>query len=264
MDKINSKLRLNKNLLITLLSSVALLIIILLTLSNILLFKSAKKYYKSFKLITVDPAQTEKYREANLRLPHKESLRVIMFGDSRIKHWGKPPAIFSENELINRGVAGETTAQARLRFEADVLSLDPDIVILQLGINDLTTIGIAPELSDEITEKCIENLTFIVNTLQEKNIKTVLLTVIPPAKPDILRQAFWNQNINRSVEKINQYILELTPSANLLILDTEKALIVNKDNWQPQVNSDTLHLTDTGYDYLNQTLESILINSGDS
>ena len=38
--------------------------------------------------------------------------------------------------MINRGVPGNTTSQARARFAADVLDNHPDLVIIQLGAND--------------------------------------------------------------------------------------------------------------------------------
>ena len=38
--------------------------------------------------------------------------------------------------VINSGVDGDHTQKARERFESDVLANDPDIVIIQFGIND--------------------------------------------------------------------------------------------------------------------------------
>lgn len=39
-------------------------------------------------------------------------------------------------EVINAGVPGDTTEDARARFDADVVTLAPDCVVIQFGIND--------------------------------------------------------------------------------------------------------------------------------
>jgi lysophospholipase L1-like esterase len=39
--------------------------------------------------------------------------------------------------VVNKGRGGETMAQTLVRFEADVLALKPDLVIWQLGVNDV-------------------------------------------------------------------------------------------------------------------------------
>lgn len=71
-------------------------------------------------------------------------MKVVVFGDSITK------GVFVEEEqafpklveaktgltVIGRGVPGNTTAQALMRFESDVLALDPDAVIIEFGMND--------------------------------------------------------------------------------------------------------------------------------
>jgi len=38
--------------------------------------------------------------------------------------------------IINKGISGNTLADGRQRFQADVLSLNPDVVVIELGAND--------------------------------------------------------------------------------------------------------------------------------
>ena len=60
-------------------------------------------------------------------------------GDSITESWSNySPEFFSEHGfLINKGISGETTPQMLDRFEADVLSLKPEGVIILAGINDI-------------------------------------------------------------------------------------------------------------------------------
>jgi acyl-CoA thioesterase I len=55
-------------------------------------------------------------------------------------------------EIINSGRIGETVTGSMARFERDVVPLQPDLVIWQLGTNDVTWGGRADGLKDRVTE----------------------------------------------------------------------------------------------------------------
>jgi lysophospholipase L1-like esterase len=226
---------------------------------NGVLFYAAHKFYTQFKIAQVFPTHENFYRAKNAQLSEKTQKRVVLFGDSRIHQWKKLPQI-DEVEFINRGIGGETTAQLRARFEPDVLALDPDVVILQLGINDLVAIGLQPKREKAIVQQCRENLSFLVETLQAKSIEVILLTIIPPAQPSLARLLVWSEHIPQQVAQINRYWLELPATAKLHVVDTAKILTNEAGNWHENINKDTLHLTPIGYEYLNQAIVAILKN----
>jgi lysophospholipase L1-like esterase len=239
------------------------LLIISLSLNGILLY-ALKKYYTDFRLATTFPSHESFYQPANLALPEKKQQRIVLFGDSRIQQWKNLPAIEGV-EFINRGIGGETTAQLRARLVTDVLQLNPDIVVLQMGINDLVTLGIASDSHVKaIIEQCHDNLHFIIDTLTKQSIKVILLTIIPPTKPNLIRFLVWSDLIAKEVEAINKNWLLLPPSTRLNqplhVIDTAKVLQDEQGQWHKNVNKDTLHLTPAGYEYLNQALITVLKN----
>lgn len=68
---------------------------------------------------------------------------IVCFGDSTTAP--RPGVItYCDNlkslgyAILNRGIPGNTTAQARLRFANDVLAAQPAAVIIQFGLNDST------------------------------------------------------------------------------------------------------------------------------
>ncbi len=71
--------------------------------------------------------------------------RIVCFGDSLTQGIGAGkgndyPSRLAEMigiEVINSGVSGNTTAHALARLEDDVLSYEPDVVLITLGGNDL-------------------------------------------------------------------------------------------------------------------------------
>lgn len=225
---------------------------------NGVLFYAAKKFYTDFKITSVFPTHENFYSSQNAQLPEKTRKRVVLFGDSRIHQWKNLPQI-EGFEFVNRGIGGETTAQLRARFEPDVVALDPDIVILQLGMNDLIAIGLQPKREKEIVQQCRDNLSFFVKTLlQMKAIDVIFLTIIPPAQPSLARLPVWSDHIPQRVSDINQEWLSLPATAKFHIVDTTKILENESEKWHNNVNQDTLHLTPTGYQYLNQAVIAII------
>ncbi len=82
--------------------------------------------------------------------------------------------------VINAGASGHTTADARDRFERDIVALDPDLVIIQFGLNDS-----AIDVADDATEPRVSrdeyeaNLTYIVTVLGERGCQVILMTPNP-------------------------------------------------------------------------------------
>ena len=71
-------------------------------------------------------------------IPNEEYLPY--YKDQKVySHWlqEKLPGILDRKvKVINSGVSGDTTWDAKLRFKKDVLDHNPDLVIIQLGVND--------------------------------------------------------------------------------------------------------------------------------
>ena len=130
---------------------------------NVKLFYLAKHYYTRAKIAEVFTDHKNYYHKANTTLMPKTQKRIVLFGNSRIQEWKNLPRLEGV-EFINRGIGGETTAQGKTRFQQDVLALQPDIVILQTCMNDLTLLGVQPQQYQEITQQCQDNLKFFVKS----------------------------------------------------------------------------------------------------
>ncbi|WP_022666688.1 arylesterase [Desulfospira joergensenii] len=71
--------------------------------------------------------------------------RIVCFGDSLTRGYGAGkgkdyPSRLAEMtgiEVINSGMSGNTTADGLARLEDDVLSYEPDVVLITLGGNDM-------------------------------------------------------------------------------------------------------------------------------
>lgn len=226
---------------------------------NIAAFHIIKKFYAEARAAALFPSHGHRFGQGNYVLPEKKKRRIVLFGDSRIEQWKNFPA--SEgSELIARGVPGETTGQMRIRFERDVLALNPDIVVLQLGINDLVAIGALPDRQAEIVNQCAANMKYFVEALRTRNIRTILLTIIPPAPPPIWRLPVWSDQISAEVENLNRYWIAEHASATLHVIDTKSLLQDAQGRWRRNVTAGTLHITPRGYEYLNAAVMPLIRN----
>jgi lysophospholipase L1-like esterase len=82
-------------------------------------------------------------------------------------------------EVINKGVGGHTTAMATGRFQADVLDLKPNLVIIQFGINDaaVDVWKTPPKEASRVSLMDYEkNLRRFVNELQDAGGEVILMT----------------------------------------------------------------------------------------
>lgn len=108
---------------------------------------------------------------------------ILFFGDSLVAGYGLKkeealPAqvgdVLSEKGydvfVLNSGVSGDTTSGGRSRIEWTLNRTQPQIVVLALGANDLLR-GVKPSV-------VYDNLDAMLQILQKRNIKTILVRVV--------------------------------------------------------------------------------------
>ena len=113
---------------------------------NFLLFYITKNYYFGLNSQTLDPLGINYYppnAHQNQTLNSSQK-KVIFFGDSRALAWISPKE-FDKFIFFNRGISGQTTVQVLGRFNQHIKPLSPDIVIIQVGVNDLKNIPLFPK-----------------------------------------------------------------------------------------------------------------------
>ena len=109
---------------------------------------------------------------AELKPPKPGEDRVVFLGDDITDLWG--PEFFAGKAYVNRGIAGQTTAQMLVRFRQDVVLLKPKVVVIQAGTNDMAG------LTGPATEGVIgENLASMVDIAKANGIRVVLASVTP-------------------------------------------------------------------------------------
>ncbi|HEY9633805.1 MAG TPA: GDSL-type esterase/lipase family protein [Coleofasciculaceae cyanobacterium] len=224
---------------------------------NALLFVQARYYYLQLNETNLDPLGLRAFTSDSLPsgVSAASTATVVFFGDSRAAQWFVP-AKLKGFSFVNRGINNQTSAQILGRFDNHVVPLHPDIIILQVGINDLKTIPLFPEQKTAIIANCKANIQQIVTRSVNSGATVILTTIFPIGPVPLTRQPFWSPDIAQGVSEVNAYLYSLK-ARNVLILDAY-SLLAENGKVRSNYVSDTLHINARGYEVLNQELTKLL------
>ena len=181
---------------------------------------------------------------AAMTAPEKGEKRVVFLGNSITEGWvNTHPDLFKDNKYIGRGISGQTSYQFLLRFREDVINLQPKLVVINAGTNDVA----------ENTGKYNEDYTFgnivsMVELAKANKIKVILTSTLPAA-------AFgWNPSITDAADKIaslNARIKAYAKENHIPYVDYYEKM-VQGDNRALNSNysKDGVHPTSEGYDVM--------------
>lgn len=134
------------------------------------------------------------YAKANAELgkPAKGEKRVVFLGNSITWGWvDQHPEFFKENGFIGRGISGQTSYQFLLRFRQDVIDLQPKIVVINYGTND-----IAENTGKYDEDQTFGNVVSMCELAKANKIKVILTSTLPAGNFP------WRLEIKDSMEKI--------------------------------------------------------------
>lgn len=191
-----------------------------------------------------------RYREANaaLPVPTKDEQRVVLLGDSIYAGWTSPQfgGFFPGKPYVDRGIGWQTTAQLLLRFRPDVIALQPQVVVILAGTND-----IASNTGPMTMEETEGNLASMAELGRVHGIRVVLSSVMPVSDgvsnaegKKILQTPF------RAPEKIlalNEWIKKYAADNGYVYLDYFSATVDEKGFLKTDLTLDGLHPNAKGY-----------------
>ena len=177
-----------------------------------------------------------------------EGARVVFMGDSRVAQWARHDRVSGRYV----GFPGASSHQIASVFTPALLGTQrPAVVIIQLGINDLRLLGVAPERVDTLVNGTLTSLRVLADTLANHAEQVVVLTVFPTADPDLARTLVWSDAVQAGVDSLNGALLAGHWPDNVRVMDCTPALA----DLGNAAFVDTLHLSAAGYDALNRALE---------
>ncbi len=154
--------------------------------------------------------------------------------------------VHPEWRFLNKGVNGQRSDQILSRFERDVLSERPDVVIVLAGVNDIY---------QGMTIRSVErNLEAMFSIAKSNGVVPLAATVLPYNEA--------GQRERRSIRELNAWVKEASNASGVLFCDTNLA-VRDKDNPDLLASSpDGLHPDVDGYRLMGEALSAALEKAG--
>lgn len=217
--------------------------------------KSILVLFSFFILVTLnaqDWANLEQFKidNAKIGLPATNENRVVFMGNSITIGWlNTMPEFFEGKPYINRGISGQTTPQMLLRFRQDVIALQPKLVVILAGTND-----IAGNTGPSTLQMIADNIKSMAELAVTHGIKVVLSSTLPaydyPWKPGL-----------QPAEKIvalNELLKDYAEQNGHVYLDYFSVMADERQGLPKKYAHDEVHPTKLGYEVMAPLAEAAI------
>ena len=201
-----------------------------------------------------DWANLNRYKNENTLLapPAVGEKRIVYFGDSITENWSSVcPEFFIGKTYINRGISGQTTPQMLLRFRSDVIELNPKIVVILAGTND-----IAENTGPTTLEMVLGNLISMCELAKANGIKVILCSVLPAYDYP------WKSGLEPAdkIETLNSMILKYAKANNIAYVEYYSAMVDHQKGLKSIYSGDGVHPNKEGYRVMGPIIETTITN----
>ncbi len=176
-------------------------------------------------------------------------VEAVLMGNSITDNWAKfDPDFFAQNNFVGRGISGQVTAQMLSRFQADVIALNPKMVIIMAGTND-----IAMNNGYIAHEHILQNIQSMVELAKYHRIKPVLCSCLPAA------EFKWRKNLTpaQDIKRLNEMIEAYAKANKIKYIDYYSALVDEHGGLPQKYAKDGVHPNLEAY----KIMEAILLES---
>ena len=194
-----------------------------------------------------------RYHDANstTATPAGNDDRVVFMGDSITDSWQSPKygGFFPGKPYIDRGISGQTTPQMLIRFRPDVIALNPKVVVILAGTND-----IAGNTGPMTLPAIEDNLMSMFDLAHANGIRVVFASVLPISDYEKTRDG---QPIIQSkhgppeqITALNNWMKTYAKAHGGIYLDYFSAMADDKGFLKEELSEDGLHPNKKGYEIM--------------
>jgi lysophospholipase L1-like esterase len=178
-----------------------------------------------------------KYKAQNVSLAGLSRPTVVYLGDSITENWIiAEPDMFSD-DVLDRGISGQTSPQLLVRFYQDVVALQPQVVHIMVGTNDIAG-NTGPLLPGEFEN----NIRAMLDLASKHNIG-VVLAGIPPS-----RLLGWsNVDPRAQISRLNAWLEAEANRRELVYVDYATVLADDDNGLNNALGNDGVHPNRHGY-----------------
>ena len=192
-----------------------------------------------------DWANFNRYNQANETVQAKP--RAVFMGDSITDNWFRMDSdFFNDNNLVGRGISGQTTSHMLVRFRRDVIDHSPKSVVILAGIND-----IALNNGYIALENILGNIKSMCEIARANKIKPVICSVLPADRIG------WRPAVEKPAEevlKLNEMLKAYAKSEKIQYVDYHSALKDENNGLPAKYASDGVHPNTDCYKIMEQII----------
>ncbi|MDE3178184.1 MAG: SGNH/GDSL hydrolase family protein [Acidobacteriota bacterium] len=193
--------------------------------------------------LLVDFGDLSRFHAANLNLgpPAAGQDRVVFMGDSITQGWNLEQS-FPGKPYINRGISGQTSSQMLIRFRQDVIDLQPKVVVILAGTNDLA--GNTGPMTPKETHG---NIMSMAQLASANGIRVVLCSVLPSVN------FWWHRGLKDPAPRIaalNNWIEGYAREKGYVYVDYYSAMKDSAGGLPAKLSKDGVHPLPAGYEIM--------------
>lgn len=203
-------------------------------------------------MVSQDWAQLKYHQKNNqvLKMRNTNEPRVVFIGNSITEGWNQSDlSFFTTKGYINRGISSQTTAQMKIRFWQDVIELQPKVVVILAGINDIAqNLGYVP------LAETARNIEEMGELAKAQGIQVVICSVLPA---NIFP---WRMHIKpaEKVIRLNRLLEEIATEHEFQYLDFYSVMVDDQKGMIKEYTYDGVHCTLAGYKVMEKTASELL------
>jgi len=201
----------------------------------------------------LDWPNLSRYQDENrsVRLPEKGKQRVVFMGDSITEEWSNLyPDYFDTKGYINRGIGGQTTPQMLIRFKPDVINLEPDIVVILAGTND-----IAGNTGPSNVKMITDNIFSMAELARAHQIKVVLSSILPVFEYEWAKEI---KDVPATIDSVNDELKKYVNDHGLVYLDYFSPMVDQRKGLNKDYTYDGVHPNQDGYILMSSLAQKVL------
>ncbi len=203
-------------------------------------------------MIKTDWGGMKRFADDNRKIgaPKPGEQRVVFLGNSITEGWIRADsAFFNGRSYVNRGIGGQTTGQMLIRFRQDVLDLQPAVVVILAGTND-----IAGNTGETTLETTFGNIVSMVELAKTYRIRVVLSSVVPAYDYP------WAPGIEpaEKIVRLNAMLKNYAENNDCIYLDYFSAMADFRNGLPPDLARDGVHPTLDGYKIMEPLAEKAI------
>jgi len=181
------------------------------------------------------------YQQANAQLaaPIAGEDRVVFFGDSITEFWDLA-TYFPSQSYINRGIAGQTTPQLLLRLRPDAIALQPKVILILAGTND-----IAGNTGAMTLAMITDNLSSMAELARVHQMRVIFASVLPIHDYGSVRRSAGRPP--SQIQQLNEWLHRYCLAQGHTYLDYYSQMLDSQHFLRAELSEDGLHPNARGY-----------------